>query len=162
LNSEVQITLSKDLGEGCLGLFHCGKNKIEILHPDQLAAMKQSSDLFAPLNTLTLFDSLVVHEMSHAAMAQVDCPFASCLGTHEYVAYAMQIWSLSPQDRTITDAITLANTPVTDTEISAIYALMAPERFAVKAYTHLMQRDDACGYLQEIAQGRVRFDFDIR
>ena len=45
-------------------------------------------------------------------------------------------------------------------EINAVYAAFAPDRFAVKAWTQLMQRPDPCGYVGDLAAGQLFFDFE--
>lgn len=160
LDQPLTIQVSPDLGDGCVGLYHCGKGLIEVLPPAILAEMKGEMSLFAPLDVMTYFDSILYHELVHAAFDNVPCPFEGCPATSEYLAYSMQLRSLSDEDRA---AIGLGRVPsetVSRDAINAILVFWAPDRFAVRAWTHLMQRPDPCGYVGLIAEGAIRFDHE--
>lgn len=159
LEKAVTVTLTDALEGSCVGLYHCGKGLIEILDPDTLAARTSSSSLFAPLSTESYFDSILTHELAHAAYNGRPCPIGGdCTATAEYLAYAFQIRSLSDEDRA---AIGLAEVPgrrIDNAEISAFIAFFSPATFAAKSWTHLMQQDDPCAYVGKVADGMVWFD----
>lgn len=160
LTKPVDIALARDLGAVCVGLYHCGQGQIEVTHPEDLAETKADDGLFSPLETMTFFDSIIYHELVHAAFDDVPCPFESCVATSEYLAYSLQIRSLSDADRSAIGIEAVPSDPVSRDSINAIFVFWAPDKFAIRAWTHLMQRPDACTYVGQIADGAIRFDHE--
>jgi hypothetical protein len=160
LERPVTVTLSKDIEEACAGLYHCGADLIEVLHPESLGKRIGNSALFSELGVLEYFDSIVFHELVHAAFDDVPCPLAACPATSEYLAYGLQIRMLSPEARTKIGLATVPDKTVSRDAINAIMVFWAPDLFAVKAWTHLMQRPDPCAYVGLIASGAIRFDHE--
>lgn len=152
------ITVTAELPDQCLGIFDCHTGAVQVLVPDIMAdRITQASPLRA-LSPEALFGSVITHEMTHAAYAQVPCPFGDCLATAEYAAYAMQIWTLAPADRARVTSALIYDAPVPRADITAVLLLMAPERFTQKAWLHLSQRPDPCGYMGAVMQGDIHFD----
>ena len=160
LDQNVTIRLSRNLGEVCVGLYHCGEGQIEISHPDVLAERIEDSSLFSALDVMTYFDSIIFHELVHAAFDSVPCPFAACPATSEYLAYGLQLRALSEEDREKMGLGTVPGEKVSRDAINAVMVYWAPDRFAVKAWSHLMQRPDTCDYVKLIADGAIRFDYE--
>lgn len=154
----ISISLSRELEELCVGLYHCGGDRIEVLHPDTLAEKVAESAVFSGLATMEYFDSIIFHEMVHAAFDEVPCPFERCTATSEYLAYALQIRNLDDDERRRIGLGEVPEEKVSSQKFSAIMVFWAPDRFAVNAWAHLMQRPDPCGYVARIAAGDVRFD----
>ncbi|RZW00317.1 MAG: hypothetical protein EX266_14060 [Rhodobacteraceae bacterium] len=152
------VSISDDVGDNCVGMYHCGSDRMEILHPAQLAGQIDDSALFSQLEVLEYFDSIVFHELVHAAYDEVACPFQNCTATSEYLAYALQIRALSSDARDRIGLGEIAREKVRAEAFSAIFAFWAPDKFAVKAWTHLMQRPDPCGYVADLAAGDLFFD----
>lgn len=143
--------------EDCLGVYHCGEDRIEVLAP---AAMSDrlGDGPFAVLDRRAYWASVIVHEIGHAAYDTVPCPFPACLGTAEYFAYTIQILSLPEAERDAFEHATGVAGKVSRDRFSGVLSMMAPDRFAGLAWAHLNQRPDACGYLQLIMDGRIFFD----
>ena len=100
-----------------------------------------------------------MHELTHAAIEDAPCPFAACLVGNEYVAYVMQIMSLTPgQRRRLEGRTDLVGRRISRDELTSIMYFMAPDRFAVKAWMHFTQRDDPCGFLGQVVDGTVMLD----
>lgn len=154
----VEIEITRDIQDNCVGLYHCGKDRIEILHPETLSTQIDESALFSNLDTLEYFDSILFHELVHAAYDEVPCPFPSCTATSEYLAYALQIGALGDEARRRIDLGPVPEDPVSPQRFSAIMAFWAPDRFAVNAWAHLMQRPDPCAYVGRIVAGEILFD----
>jgi hypothetical protein len=144
--------------EGCVALYHCGEERIEVLVPKELAERRNADGPFTDLTNEALFNSLITHELTHAAYATLPCPMADCRVTSEYLAYAMQIMSLSETDRAAVEARIVTETEIAFDEISAFLYYFAPERFVAKVWAHLNQRPDGCAYLSRIAAGQIRFE----
>ena len=158
ISRPIDIALLPEFEGNCVGLYHCGADRIEVLHPDQLESKVSDSAIFSALDTMEYFDSIVFHEMVHAAYDEVPCPYESCTATSEYLAYALQIRALDDATRA---RIGLADVPeerVSRQKFSAIMAFWVPDRFAIDAWSHLMQRPDPCAYVGSIAAGDILFD----
>ena len=158
ISRRVNITLLDELEENCVGLYHCSDDRIEVLHPDQLELQIPNSALFSALEPLEYFDSVVFHELVHAAFDEIPCPFQSCAATSEYLAYALQIRNLSDDARKRIGLDAVPEEQVSRQKFSAIMAFWVPDRFALDAWAHLMQRPDPCAYVGSIAAGNILFD----
>lgn len=154
----IVISVATELSENCVGHYICGSDRISVLHPDTLAQEIADSTLFSQLTVLEYFDSIVFHELVHAAYDEVPCPFPHCSATSEYLAYALQIRELSPDARTRIGFGEVPEEKVSGAFFSAIIAFWAPDVFARKAWTHLMQRPDPCAYVSDLAAGKIYFD----
>ncbi|EPX81851.1 DUF6639 family protein [Salipiger mucosus] len=153
----VRISVVESFESDCMGLYHCGEDLVEVLSPEGLARVRRPDSLFAPLTDATYFDSIVVHELAHAAYDAVPCPFDSCLAESEYLAYTSQIASLPEADRAAVEAGIPMDTRVTHDAVNDIMLMFAPDRFAQSAWAHLNQREDPCAYTRMVADGRIAF-----
>lgn len=154
----VVVAPRTDMMEGCVATYHCGEARIEVLEPAALGEARNPDGPFFDISNDDLFASLVVHELAHAAFGTLPCPFASCRTTAEYLAYSMQILSLSATNRALFEAGIDLKTKVDFSEISEFLYFVAPDRFAIKAWAHLNQRPDPCRYIGQIVAGQIRFD----
>ena len=156
----ISVSLADELEDNCVGLYHCGEDRIELLRPERLSAIIDQSALFSQLGLMEYFDSILFHELAHAAADAIPCPNATCPATSEYLAYALQIRALSPENREKMGLGDVPETIVGRDAINAIMVFWAPDRFARAAWTHLMQRPDPCGYVGLIARGNIIFDVE--
>lgn len=157
---ELTIDLVDDLEGDCLGVYHCGEDWIELLSPAALAGHRLDDSPFAALPADVFFDSIVVHELVHAAYDKVPCPFQNCLTSSEYAAYAMQVMSLPAEYRAAFADDSGIEGPVGRDEISAITLLMAPDLFAQKVWAHFSQRPDGCDYVAGMMAGDFYLDVE--
>ena len=142
----------------CLGLYHCGEDKIEILSPADMAAARDKEGAFELIADEAYWQSIIVHELTHAAYDTIKCPFTSCVATTEYAAYAMQVFSLPPDQQALFGtSVTLRSKPSFDS-ISMVMLFMAPDRFAKMAWLHFRGREDPCDYMRLIMEGQMFFD----
>ena len=161
LERPVEVRITEALPDPCLGLYHCGEDLIELLPEDSMREKLAAPGLFHALHPDDYYDSILVHELVHAAYDPVQCPYGdTCTATSEYLAYALQIQSLSEDDRALIGLADVPDKKIGHDEISAVYMALAPDRFAIKAWTHLMQRPDPCAYIGQIASGKLFFDFE--
>ncbi|ANT63135.1 hypothetical protein AYJ57_20970 (plasmid) [Salipiger sp. CCB-MM3] len=152
------LVIDGSLGDGCVGLYHCGEDLIEVLAPDRLEANRSRDGIFDAVPTDRFFDSIIVHELAHAAHDALPCPSGLCLATSEYLAYNSQIMSLEPDDqRAVMARIDMEETVKHD-EVNAAILFFKPNVFAARAWAHLNQRDDPCEYLRHVANGVFTFD----
>ena len=161
LKSTIDLTVSPDLErKSCVGVYHCGENRIEVLPPEILESAERDTALFYGLDATTYFQSVIFHEIVHAAYDGTPCPFGEiCRATTEYLAYSLQIRALDEKARATMQLTEIPEIPIRNDEINLMILFMAPDTFATKSYTHLMQQPDPCAFVGEIAAGRVYFDY---
>lgn len=154
------ISIVPALAENCVGLYHCGENRIDLLPPANYAERRAAGDLeaFQTTSPEAIFESLMRHEMAHAALADTPCPHDSCLVTQEYVAYTMQIRFLPEGDRATYTAESPGPGTVSADMLHPIILMMAPDLFAHRAWRHLLDQDDPCGFIGRIARGEITLD----
>lgn len=158
IDRPVAIAIKDKLStENCLGIYHCGEDLIETLTPSALSRHIEDGP-FAALDRDTYWQSVIVHEIAHAAYDKVKCPFSACVGTAEYFAYTTQIAFLPEAEQRIFERVTAVEGEVSRDRFSGVVAMMAPDRFAGLAWAHLNQRPDRCDYLRLIMEGRIFFD----
>jgi hypothetical protein len=158
----VTIAVVPELEAKCIGLYHCGEGRIEILNPEAYLPLRAEgqASAFAPVSEEAFFESIIRHELAHAALDSMPCPFASCLASQEYVAYTMQVRFLPEADRIAFEEAITHHGPVSRDMLSAIMVMMAPEVFAQRAWLHLSARENPCDFIGQIARGEVLFDFE--
>lgn len=158
LSGSVHINIVDNLELGCVALYHCGEDWVEVLAPSSIAAIRDPDGAFGFLRMEEYFRSVIVHELAHAAFDSVACPFASCVTGNEYVAYNMQVMSMTPQAQSKFAEIAGLDRKISRDELSPANLFMAPNLFAQKAWTHLSQRDDSCEFIGQITDGTVLLD----
>lgn len=123
-----------------------------------MEAKRLPDSIYAYLPSDEFFKSIAVHELAHAATENMPCPFEACIVGNEYVAYVMQIMSLSPSaQRRFTEQADPGR-PIQRDELNLIMYLMAPDVFANKAWMHFTQRDNPCSFAGQIVNGTVLLD----
>lgn len=155
---QVEVTLRDTLPKGCVGNFDCETETIEILNPVALDRVRVDSGAWAEVETPAYFDSILTHELTHAALRDLPCPFSGCRLNQEYVAYAMQIRSLPPEARAAFGRRSNITGKVSRDALNEMMLHLAPDRFAQKVWAHLGQRPDACAYLKQLAEGVILLD----
>lgn len=142
----------------CLGLFHCGEARIEVLSPALIAERRTETGVFKDIPPSRLFQSVIVHELSHAAMDNTPCPVDSCVATSEYFAYTLQLLDLSKEDRNTVVATDPPENRVTHDQINSMILFMAPDIFVQNVWGHVTGRGDICAQLRAVQDGIVVFD----
>lgn len=144
--------------EACLGLYHCGENRIEILSPDAMSITRDRDGAFKLISDPAYWNSILVHELTHAVYDTVTCPFTDCVATSEYASYAMQVLLLPKDEQALFGQTVKVQSEPSSESISAVMLFIAPERFAKIAWLHFQSKDDSCDYMQRIMDGQVFFD----
>jgi hypothetical protein len=160
-SNPVRVDVVDDLIADCLGVYHCGKNLIEVLSPAVMQDRGEPDGVFAHLSPDSYFQSVVVHELAHAATDGMPCPVKSCLAGVEYIAYAMQVMSLSPEEHLVFEENLEMDRLSSSDEINPIILLMAPDLFAEKVWAHFSQHDDSCGFIGQLVNGDFFFDNEL-
>ncbi len=144
----------------CVGVFHCGEAKIELLTPDALDAQRQQVGAFSHIPTDRFFASIILHELAHAMFHQAPCLFDTCATSSEYFSYTLQIAALSEKDRAPFEAFR-NDGPVAEDGINPMLLFLAPDSFARRAWTHLNQQPDSCAVWHGMLRGENRFDYTL-
>lgn len=154
----LQIDIVQTLQAGCVGIFHCGQGRIEVLAPDRMTPVRDPDGTFAFLPSDEYFQSVIVHEMTHATTENIPCPFDACPVSAEYIAYAVQIMSIKTDARLILYRHLDTERAVSREDFSLVLLLMAPNVFARKVGAHFSQLEDPCRFLRDLALGGVVLD----
>ena len=161
LRVPTNIAIVDAIPQGCFGLFHCETRMIEVLSPDVLDKARNPDSVLAHLTNDAFFQSIVVHELTHAASEGMPCPFDGCLVGPEYVAYLMQLRSLAPAALEEFESGIDMQLPVTPEQFHPIVILMSPDIFSRRVWAHHWQQDDPCGFVGELISGESYLDFEI-
>ncbi|MBO6626728.1 MAG: hypothetical protein JJ938_17785 [Roseicyclus sp.] len=156
------ISIVPELEEYCLGIYHCGEGLIEILPRDAYSGRlrPEEAGAFHGVSTDAFYASILRHELAHAALDSMPCPFGTCLVGQEYVAYTMQVRFLPEADRAIFEAAALQDGPISRDALNPIILMMAPDVFARRAWQHLTERNDPCALIGQIARAEVLLDYE--
>lgn len=160
LTHPVTVRLRRTLPTGCMGLYHCGDERIELLALEAMEAARDPGNSLAFVDNETYFQSILTHELAHAAFEDVPCPFDHCMATSEYLAHVMQVRSLPAADIARFEAELDMETHVGRDAVNSMIYAMAPDVFLRRAWIHLNQRPDACAYIDAIMQGHVIHDHE--
>lgn len=160
LDLATSISIRDDMQDDCIGVYHCGEQRIDVLSPAGIAERRTEDSAFAGIPTDRYFESVIVHELAHAAADALPCPFGHCVATTEYVAYAMQVRSLSPEDRETFEAEFDMSKKIPRDRLNAMILYMAPDRFAQFSWAHFQQRPDSCAYIGQIMRGDIVLDIE--
>ena len=144
----------------CMGVYHCGENRIEILSPTAIARFRREERAFDSIPIQSYFDSILAHEFAHAAFDAVPCPYPDCPLTSEYVAYAMQVYSFTPADRKVFEADVAMEKKVSRYDLSLVGLRFAPDQFARDVWAHFSQREDGCSYVADMMQANFYLDIE--
>ncbi|WP_218588614.1 DUF6639 family protein [Marivita hallyeonensis] len=142
----------------CLGLFHCGEATIEVLSPDMIEARRSETGVYSDIPADRLFESVIVHELGHAAMDQTPCPYGNCVATSEYFAYTFQLLDLSEEDRATVVPQAEQPVDVKRDQINSMLLFMAPDVFVRNVWGHVSSRGDICTQLRGVQDGIIVFD----
>ena len=154
----LRVEIVRDLKPRCVAIYHCGESWIEVLEPRLMEERRSAEGAFGFQSTSDYFQSVLVHELAHATFDNVPCPFEACIVANEYVAYALQVMSLTPEAQALFARNSGLDRRVSRDELNAVILFMAPGRFAQLAWAHVLQRGDACGFIGQIMDGTVLLD----
>lgn len=158
LDHSIEIEIVNALPTGCVGQYHCDDARISLLSMDAMQHQLEENHPFSTIEPAAYFYSVLVHEIAHASMDGMPCPLSNCFASQEYVAYAMQMRSLTIEARQRLLTRPDFNRPIEAEEINPIIAQMAPDIFMQKAWLHLSQQEDPCGFISQVVSGDFLFD----
>ncbi|MEW5963004.1 MAG: DUF6639 family protein [Pseudomonadota bacterium] len=144
-------------GTRTLGQFVPSQRRIEITSLARCGEELGPDSPYRRLPLIEVWRSLIAHEVAHGILH--DQPDAGRLpvNAHEYVAYAVQIGTMSAGSRaTFLDAFPNAE----GAELASFTAFahdVEPLRFGARAYRHFTAPDHGCSLLERMIGGEVTF-----
>ena len=140
----------------CLGVFRCDVSVVEVIEPSRIPEVLIEGDPLLMISENLVFDSVIVHELTHAFAHQTLTTRSGSVAQDEYLAYAMQFEFMPEEAR----AILLGARPITiDVTIEALNEMtlmFAPTVFGLRAWTHFNYENNGCGFFQLILDGTVK------
>ena len=137
----------------CLGIFHCDSAHIELIAPEYVEAALGDGSFFAEIPSAEFYDSIVVHEITHALAHQTrQGPLSSVTDT-EYLAFAMQLQFLSEDTRAEFLSKHAVAEPVKPQALNEAVLAFAPSVFAIKAWKHFNQPENGCSFVDALLRG---------
>ena len=135
--------------ETCAAYFDCTTDEITILAPNSLAASDDILIAFRNLPMDEYFQSVIVHELTHAFVHQSqDGRFSRV--AHEYLAYATQIASLTEKSRTsVLESSGVEETATLDS-LDEIALFFGPSHFALLAFKHFAHPENGCAFVDRM------------
>lgn len=141
----------------CLGVYVSDTNEIAVVDPAVLAEDRGAGSMFDGLEPDALFASLVIHEITHARLANLANGKSCSLADHEYIAYAMQLAALPDDQRDII----LEDVPkdhVGTALLNDVILTMSPRVFAGLAWRHFARPENGCRYVRSLLDGAVTLE----
>ena len=154
----LQVHVMPELRDGCLGLYHCGTSRIDVLDPDSFASAVSGEGPFAAIPIESYYDSILTHELAHASYDDRNCPLGTCPVNQEFIAYAMQVRSLSDADRASFEAWDLVEPSESRSYLTPMMLAMSPQRFAAAAWWQFSLQEAPCKYIGAIVAGDALLD----
>jgi len=143
------------LHSNCFGIYDCDNQQIKILEPAYISLAADPNNAFLKLAPDVLFDSVIVHELTHAYTSQSVTKTSLSLSASEYIAYAMQLEFLPPIERQkVLDAHEFLE-PVEPEGLNGFILMTAPSVFAAKAWRHFNYAGNGCEFVLDIIDGGV-------
>lgn len=161
LTLEVVARVTHPLGLPVIALFDASRWRIKISTFEVTQTLILPRSIYRKLATRDVYDSLIVHEVTHAIFRELVGRRRLPLAAHEYVAYAIQVASLPAKTRDAFLSSFPAQTPKDFRRFNEIYLGMSPLRFAANAYRHLFQDDQYCETIGRVARGEAEFPLPL-
>ncbi len=139
----------------CMGTYDPKTETIRIYDPVTLTKLVLEETFLGRLPTKELFESLIVHELSHAFLRQTAGENGRCLVDHEYTAYAMQLTWIDAQEPVAVDRL-LGDIEDRDASyLNDFIALAAPDLFAKAVWAHFNASQNGCDFIRRLVTGEV-------
>jgi hypothetical protein len=138
-----------------LACFKAAQLTVEVLKPEATATTLTSRSAYSRLPPDALYDSLIVHEMTHAMFSPAGPRTAQTVVAQEYIASSFQIASMDADVRQILLDRYPRHDSVSLSELNVAMYSLAPVRFGVTAWRHYAQAENGCAILQQIVEGAI-------
>ncbi|WP_137702764.1 DUF6639 family protein [Marimonas lutisalis] len=155
----IEIKAQLEYGHpACLGAFVCAENRVELLPPSQISDQMDDTHAFAGLSATDLFDSLIVHELTHALVFQTAGDEMPTVSANEYIAYALQLDSLSAPNRRLVLQSHPTGTPVMADDLNDMVLMFSPGLFAARAWLHFSAPGHGCDFVKRLLENETRLN----
>lgn len=151
---QVVEVLPAECPSHALGYFDARDATVTIPTYAACVALAGPEGRFGTPVTPALYESLIAHELVHAIVWQHQGQPAMGRAGQEYLAYAIQLVTMSPALRARILARYPQADPVRLDELSETYLDFAPGRFAVKSYLNFVAQRDRCALIEDLMEGR--------
>lgn len=138
-----------------LAAFDRDERRIRIVDPEHLRRYLPEDEPYFALPDDVVFRALLTHELAHAILDQALAGRAVPPVDHEYVANALELVALTPDDRKILLKKVGVRAPVTAKELDIFIYGIAPRRFAALSY--LFHDAHGCEPIAGILDGTFSF-----
>ncbi len=154
----IEVTEEFDVAPGiCVALYSTAERKLQVLPVDCLDDQPGRARAFPEIPAGLLFESLILHELTHAYLDQAATPLFLPRLAHEYLAYAVQLDALPEQDRRRILAKAAISNPVRLSELNEAMLNLSPLRFAAMAWIHFTREGGDAELVQRILNGGMSF-----
>lgn len=154
----IEVVEILPVGQGhCVAMYDTTDHQVHVLSPHCLVGNPGRLGPFPDLPADTLFDSLIVHELTHAYV-QVSMdgrPLPRM--AHEYLAYALQLDALDEEDRARILEEASVETPLDTGPFSEALINFAPLSFAAMAWLHFQANGGDASVLERVMAGTIPF-----
>lgn len=138
------------------GTFHFAEASIELVTPPYVAKALGADHPFMEIPWSVFYDSLVAHEMAHALVYQTRGAPLDGTAESEYIAYAVQLWSIPEDVRSAFIAKHPITEPVTLESLNEVILAFSPAHFAARAWKHFEAPENGCRFIQSLLKGEAR------
>ncbi|MDJ0639408.1 MAG: hypothetical protein QNJ20_11280 [Paracoccaceae bacterium] len=151
LKKTLYVHISPDralLPPGCSGTYDCLSSLVILLAPEKLEDP-------AAISRAAMFEAVLMHETVHAMVSdELDGRVISRLA-EEYVAYALQLESMSQSDRQKILNSQGAAPKITQELLNFDLLRAAPDLFGSAAWLHFKQPQNGCRFVADLLSGDV-------
>jgi len=160
VSRRLQIHIKRDVrhpfGGPIFGLFMVEHERILVTRLANIPALAVGTP-YSKVPPLELYRSLIVHEVIHSVLHQNAAGKMMSQVASEYLAYALQIESLTPAVRKTFLKSMPTGGRVDDLIFSDIMLSFNPYVFAARAYQHFGASADRCGRIRSLLKGEMTF-----
>ncbi|MBS0123860.1 DUF6639 family protein [Thetidibacter halocola] len=154
----IEVTQTLDLAPGiCVAFYSSSERKVQLLPTDCLAEQPGRAKAFPEMTADLLFQSLIVHELTHALVEQGLAGRFLPRVAHEYLAYAIQLLALPETERSRILAKADISGPIDLAEVSEAILGLSPLRFAALSWLHFADNGGDAALVRRIVEGEVHF-----
>ena len=126
---------------------------LQVLPPNCLEDQPGRASTFPEMSANVLFDSLILHELVHAYVDQTAGGRYLPRIAHEYLAYAIQLDALPPDDRSRILAKAGIAEQVELAQVNEAVLNLSPLHFAAMAWVHFRQEGGDTTLVRRILEG---------
>jgi Family of unknown function (DUF6639) len=155
---QIKITEQPRLNHfDCLGVFRCEDSVVEVIRPSRIPEVLVEDDPLILISENIVFDSVIVHELTHAFAHQTLTTRSGSVAQDEYLAYAMQFEFMPEDARNVMLETRSIATDVTLDSLNEMILMFAPTLFGLRAWTHFNYENNGCEFFQLILDDKVNF-----